>query len=902
CVTSDPQSAINDFCSLAAMRRELRLRRTAALLRTKRIVGMTVTGASIQRDILRLVRPSLLVVEEAAEVGEPQLLACLSPSVQHLVLIGDHKQLRPPTESHRLARYFDLDVSMFERLINNGISYDQLALQNRMRPELSQFLRDIYPGLKDNLPVVTKHQATPCVAKSAFFWDHSEPETGDRSYINKEEAERCVALALFLISQGVAPSRITILAAYRSQTALISQLVRQRAEQHQHLFPEYFANRAKAGGSAGAAAAGEAEEADDEAVESRGPPILAHTVDVYQGDENDFVIVSLVRSNEECTVGFLKEVSRRCVAQSRARCGFWLIGNADCLTKEVGHWRTLLKSMREAGCVGKQLPLRCVLHPAETQLEASDAASVPAVGAKFCTLNCDMMMECGLHRCPLPCQPRHSHDRCAVRSEVTLPDCGHRAAKLCHQSLEELRCCTMVDFAFEACGHPGRKECWQPEGQLQCLRPCDRDLPGCGHRCQLLCWERCAPESCAQCRADEAARNAELQARRQAAQDEARREAKVELEAIKKQMDGCVKRLELTRDGESASEFLDVEDRVLKYIRAEHSWYPTVNRVEKVLNASLKRKFLSYKSALMFEPDRCELKFHGTSAEGVEGIITSGFRLPEKAGMYGAGIYFASDSSKSAREIYTKGSNMLMLCEVLLGRSLTVLGATKDTYNFKRMRQEKYDSLFAPRNSRATNGVMNDEFVVFEPAQAYPKYIVHYSCVDGSAALKGLPTVLAEGVTRINRPQRHEVDQNNPLFVYWSLVNSRFLSGLTTHGITVTQVQVNQNSDLLAKFEARRLKAGAAAKAPYGFTWAADQREAESVMKSGFSPAAVSGLKFTQLPDLQQMRAAVGGRLALLCKLLPSRHAGSGDPGAPWSIDSPDCAYPRYAIHFSMAG
>ena len=58
----------------------------------------------------------------------------------------------------------------------------------------------------------------------------------------------------------------------------------------------------------------------------------------------------------------------------------------------------------------------------------------------------------------------------------------------------------------------------------------------------------------------------------------------------------------------------------------------------------------------------------------MKGITENGFRLPKPPGnpMYGFGIYFASDSSKSAQEMYVKGSNKLLLCEVLLGKSLTV--------------------------------------------------------------------------------------------------------------------------------------------------------------------------------------------------------------------------------------
>ena len=55
------------------------------------------------------------------------------------------------------------------------------------------------------------------------------------------------------------------------------------------------------------------------------------TVDNYQGEENDIIILSLVRSNHQNQIGFLKASNRVCVALSRARYGLFIFGNASCL-------------------------------------------------------------------------------------------------------------------------------------------------------------------------------------------------------------------------------------------------------------------------------------------------------------------------------------------------------------------------------------------------------------------------------------------------------------------------------------------------------------------------------------------------------------------------------------------
>ena len=90
--------------------------------------------------------------------------------------------------------------------------------------------------------------------------------------------------------------------------------------------------------------------------------VKIHTVDMYQGDENDFVIVSLVRSNHEKKIGFLAEMNRRCVAQSRARCGVYFIGNC---AMYYGHatWKPMLSKLGGMGCIGEAIGIVCTDHP-----------------------------------------------------------------------------------------------------------------------------------------------------------------------------------------------------------------------------------------------------------------------------------------------------------------------------------------------------------------------------------------------------------------------------------------------------------------------------------------------------------------------------------------------------------
>lgn len=117
---------------------------------TAAIIGMTTTGAAKYRRVLEQLRPKIVIVEEAAEVLEAQIITCLSSACEHLILIGDHKQLQPNLTVYELAERFKLNVSLFERMINNGIPCVTLETQHRMRPDISMFMKHIYPKLKDS--------------------------------------------------------------------------------------------------------------------------------------------------------------------------------------------------------------------------------------------------------------------------------------------------------------------------------------------------------------------------------------------------------------------------------------------------------------------------------------------------------------------------------------------------------------------------------------------------------------------------------------------------------------------------------------------------------------------------------------------------------------------------------
>lgn len=242
---------------------------------------------------------------------------------------GDHQQLRPPTTVYKLAKEYHLDVSLFERLILNGVEPLVLAVQHRMRPEIARLIVPaIYPVL-ENHESVRRYSKVPGMAESVFFLTHAEQEQGDkadtdsRSHLNAYEADLTLGLARHLLMQGFETTQITILTTYSGQLLHMRKLRRNHA-----------------------------------ALQG----VRITVVDNFQGEENDIIILSLVRSNDEANIGFLRIENRICVALSRAKQGFYLVGNMGNLTEKSKLWRQIHGVLKSNGQVGTELPLLCEIH------------------------------------------------------------------------------------------------------------------------------------------------------------------------------------------------------------------------------------------------------------------------------------------------------------------------------------------------------------------------------------------------------------------------------------------------------------------------------------------------------------------------------------------------------------
>ena len=183
-------------------------RRMAEILRSMDLVGMTSTGAALNMNVLANLKPSIIIVEEAAELLEPQLLAVLHRSVKHLIMIGDHEQLRPQVSHYDLVRHKKFDVSMFERLATTRCSPARCDMQSRMR-EMVGLVRSVSsPHVKSHERVSgADHDVPACLQHSMFFWTHQHPEAAARSVLNEAEAQMIMRLIGWLIKEGESPRR-----------------------------------------------------------------------------------------------------------------------------------------------------------------------------------------------------------------------------------------------------------------------------------------------------------------------------------------------------------------------------------------------------------------------------------------------------------------------------------------------------------------------------------------------------------------------------------------------------------------------------------------------------------------------------------------------------------------------
>ena len=375
-----------EYQNLRAFTKRVRQEDEIGILQRADVIAATSTGCTMHIELIKHIAPSVLIVEEAAEMLEAHLLSCLTPSMKQIILIGDHQQLRPRIDNYDLIANHHINISLFERLAREKYPLIMLNNQRRMQKEIADLIRPFYARegytLADHESIThsamvstngEKLTKPPGFPSRVCFWDHEFPEkklAHGHSLVNEAEIAMTVYLVNFTLFQGVHPSSITIITPYAAQRREVINALR----------------RHKTCGAY---------------------PIAVTTVDRFQGDENDVIILSLVRTQN--LTDFLQLENRMIVSCSRARHQLVVLGSKKLLSK-CAHWRTVLKIFG-SGNIHRSLPLYCVRHPKKIQrIATSDvqAAMQKAVadGERMPSFECKgqcAVENCDRDRCPGSC-------------------------------------------------------------------------------------------------------------------------------------------------------------------------------------------------------------------------------------------------------------------------------------------------------------------------------------------------------------------------------------------------------------------------------------------------------------------------------------------------------------------
>ena len=465
------QYDFNEFNELLNKKNEISLIDDAEIIKNYKIVCMTTTGCAKYSTILEQLNfKTIIIIEEAAEVKESHVVSLLTKNTKRLILIGDHNQLQPKPYNYEIATKYNFNVSTFERLINNKIPYCSLKYQRRMKSKFADFVRIIYGG-EDYIDFidVNNKELIKGITCDMQIITHNEIETeniGLKSKQNDYEAQYISKLCRYLLLQNYNSDQITILTLYVGQVLLIRKYLKQ-----------YDIKNVK-----------------------------VSSVDNYQGEENDIILLSLVRSNKKNEIGFLGTFNRVCVAFSRAKFAFYVIGNIDCIEKGeekiknskksekfeqkmIGIWGKIKQKAEDLKIIGNKLVLECQNHKTRTIIsKASDFENCPEGG---CQEPCKKRMACG-HVCEKLCHVyKCNEQKCYKHCTRIYKQCGHPCEKLC---FEECGGCEKLVVKKLPCGHI-KKNCKCSDENIKCDEKCEKKLK-CGHLCKLKCYENCDSIPC----------------------------------------------------------------------------------------------------------------------------------------------------------------------------------------------------------------------------------------------------------------------------------------------------------------------------------------------------------------------------------------------------------------------
>lgn len=282
------------------------------LVKEAKIVAMTCTHAALKRrDLVQMgFRYDTILMEEAAQILEIETFIPLllqnpdhngNNRLKRWIMIGDHHQLPPVIKNMAFQKYSNMEQSMFARLVKLGVPTVDLDAQGRARPSICDLFKWRYKNLGYLNHILQQEEFK--MANAGLRYDYQiinvddyngqgESEPQPYFYQNIAEAEFVTAVYMYMRLVGYPSDKITILTTYNGQKHLIRDIVRKRCGNNPLL----------------------------------GLPKKISTVDKYQGQQNDYILLSLVKTRN---IGHLRDVRRLIVAMSRARLGLYIFARVS---------------------------------------------------------------------------------------------------------------------------------------------------------------------------------------------------------------------------------------------------------------------------------------------------------------------------------------------------------------------------------------------------------------------------------------------------------------------------------------------------------------------------------------------------------------------------------------------
>ena len=285
---------------------ELEIRIQSDLFNQARVISCTLIGSAYR--ILDRRRFSTLFIDEAAQALEPACWAAILKA-DRVILSGDHQQL-PPTIKCPEAAHGGLDHTLMQKVAHaKPQCVTLLTTQYRMNSDIMAFpSRWFYHGQLSAAPQVADRLVSPL--DTPLTWvDTSQCSFGEKqsrtlSRSNAEEARLLIHILRDYIEM-IGTTRIHdervdigIISPYRAQVRLIRRLLKWQ-KFFRHLYRQ----------------------------------ISVNSVDGFQGQERDVIVISMVRDNDQGAIGFLNDLRRMNVAITRARMKLIIVGNAETLSR-----------------------------------------------------------------------------------------------------------------------------------------------------------------------------------------------------------------------------------------------------------------------------------------------------------------------------------------------------------------------------------------------------------------------------------------------------------------------------------------------------------------------------------------------------------------------------------------